>query len=115
MPEPVYPPLEMPPTVERRKVTIWSNGVALDGDVYRPRQVAPDAELPAVVLCHGWGGSKLTGERYAALFADAGMITLTFTQATWFGSGARVHLIGHRRNATHWVRPRPRSGSSETK
>lgn len=94
MPEPVYPPLEMPPTVERRKVTIWSNGVALDGDVYRPRQVAPDAELPAVVLCHGWGGSKLTGERYAALFADAGMITLTFTQATWFGSGARVHLIG---------------------
>jgi hypothetical protein len=53
MPEPVYPPLEMPPTVERRKVTIWSNGVALDGDVYRPRQVAPDAELPAVVLCHG--------------------------------------------------------------
>src|SRR5580700_269265 len=22
------------------------------------------------------------------------MITLTFTQATWFGSGARVHLIG---------------------
>ena len=86
--EPVYPPLEMPDSVTRAKVTIWSSGVALDGDIYRPRIV--DAPAPAVVLCHGWGGSKLTCERYAALFAAAGIIALTFTQATWFGSGSRL-------------------------
>lgn len=94
MPEPTYPPLVMPDGVERRPVTIWSNGIALDGDVYRPTNVASDAALPAVVLCHGWGGSKLTGERYAALFAAAGMITVTFSQSGWFGSGSPVQLVG---------------------
>lgn len=88
--EPVYPALEMPDSVVREKVTIWSNGVALDGDIYRPR--VPPTAAAAVVLCHGWGGSKLTCERYAALFAEAGMIALTFTQATWFGSGPQLRM-----------------------
>lgn len=86
--EPIYPLLEMPDSVQREKVTVWNNGVALDGDIYRPRVAG--AAAPAIVLCHGWGGSKLTCERHAALFAASGMIALTFTQATWFGSGARL-------------------------
>ena len=94
MPEPTYPPLVMPDNVERRTVTLWSNGIALDGDVFRPTKLAHDAALPAVVLCHGWGGSKLTGERYAALFAAAGIIALTFTQGSWFGSGSPLQLVG---------------------
>lgn len=88
--EPVYPPLVMPDSVTREKITIWSNGVALDGDIYRPQ--ATPIPVPAVVLCHGWGGSKLTCERYAALFADAGIIALSFTQATWFGSGPQLRM-----------------------
>ncbi|MBJ8345652.1 alpha/beta hydrolase [Antrihabitans sp. YC2-6] len=95
MAEPVYPPLVMPDGVERKQVTVWSNtGIALDADVYRPSTIAPDAALPAVVLCHGWGGSKLTAERYAALFAAAGMITLTFTQGSWFASASPLQLVG---------------------
>ena len=95
MPEPVYPPLVMPEGVDRHQRTVWnSNGIALDADVYRPTAIASDAALPAVVLCHGWGGSKLTAERYAALFAAAGMITLTFTQSSWFGSGSPLELVG---------------------
>ncbi|ULR48524.1 alpha/beta hydrolase [Streptomyces deccanensis] len=94
MAEKVYPPLVMPEGVGRRKVTVWSDGLALDADVYRPTNLAPDAALPAVVLSHGWGGSKLTAERYAALFASAGMITLTFTQGSWFDSGSPLQLIG---------------------
>jgi dienelactone hydrolase len=88
--EPVYPPLVMPDSVERETVTIWSKGVALDADLYRPR--AAPTSTPGVVLCHGWGGSKLTCERYAALFAEAGMIALSFTQATWFGSGPHLRM-----------------------
>ena len=94
MAEKVYPPLVMPDGVGRQKVTVWSDGIALDADVYRPTNLAPDAALPAVVLSHGWGGSKLTAERYAALFASAGMITLTFTQGSWFDSGSPLQLIG---------------------
>lgn len=88
--EPIYPPLVMPDSVTREKVTIWSNGVALDGDIYRPR--AAPLSAPAIVLCHGFGGSKLTGERYAAKFAEAGMIALTFTQSTWFGSAPQIRM-----------------------
>ena len=95
MAEPVYPPLVMPDGVNRTHVTVWSNtGIALDADVYRPTDIAPDGAVPAVVLCHGWGGSKLTAERHAALFASAGMITLTFTQGSWYGSGSPIELLG---------------------
>ncbi|MEU1443994.1 alpha/beta hydrolase [Streptomyces mirabilis] len=94
MAEKVYPPLVMPDGVGRQQVTVWSDGIALDADLYRPTDVAPDAALPAVVLGHGWGGSKLTAERYAALFASAGMITLTFSQGTWFDSGSPLQLVG---------------------
>lgn len=92
--EPVYPPLEMPVGVYRQPLTIWNDGLALDGDIYRPENLGADDKLPGVVLAHGWGGSKLTAERYAALFASAGMIALNFTQATWFGSAPRVMLAG---------------------
>ncbi|AVV46788.1 hypothetical protein C6376_41170 [Streptomyces sp. P3] len=94
MAEKAYPPLVMPEGVGRQQVTVWSDGIALDADLYRPTNLAPGAALPAVVLCHGWGGSKLTAERYAALFASAGMITLTFTQGSWFDSGSPLQLVG---------------------
>jgi len=104
--EPVYPPLVMPDSVERETVTIWSKGVALDADLYRPR--AAPTSTPGVVLCHGWGGSKLTCERYAALFAEAGMIALSFTQATWFGSGPHLRM-----RAQQPVSDAPAEGSPE--
>ena len=94
MAEKIYPSLVMSEGVGRERVTVWSGGMALDADLYRPEVVSPDAALPAVVLGHGWGGGKLTAERYAALFASAGMITLTFTQSSWFGSGSPLQLVG---------------------
>lgn len=91
-----YPALVMPETVERMTVKIWSNGVALDADLYRPKGLAEDQRLPAVVLSHGWGGSKSTGERYAAKFAAAGMVSLCFSYSGWSSSGCHVVLAGER-------------------
>ncbi|MGE0388367.1 MAG: alpha/beta hydrolase [Gammaproteobacteria bacterium] len=92
MSEKPYPPLVMPESVERQPVTLWSNGVALDADLYRPREM-PSAAA-AVALTHGWGGSKATCERYAAAFAQAGMVALAFTHPGWFGSGPKLHATG---------------------
>jgi dienelactone hydrolase len=75
-------------------VRIWSNGVALDSDIYRPKGLGGDRRVPAVVLSHGWGGSKASGERYAAKFAAAGMVSLCFTHGGWGSSGSRVVLAG---------------------
>ncbi|MGJ7512533.1 alpha/beta hydrolase [Variovorax sp. GT1P44] len=89
-----YPALVMPETVERTTVTIWSNGVPLDADLYRPKGIAGDRRIPAVVLSHGWGGSKSTGERHAAKFAAAGMMSLCFSYSGWSFSGSQVVLAG---------------------
>ena len=91
-----YPELVMPPTVERTAVQLWSNGVALDADIYRPKGLGGDRRVPAVVLSHGWGGSKSSGERYAAMFAAAGMVSLCFTHSGWASSGDRMVLVGDR-------------------
>lgn len=92
--ETAYPELVMPDSVERSTVKVWSNGVALDADIYRPKGLRADQRLPAVVLSHGWGGSKATGERYAAKFAEAGMVSLCFSYGGWAGSAGPVLLAG---------------------
>ena len=40
-----YPELVMPPTVERTAVQLWSNGVALDADIYRPKGLGGDRRV----------------------------------------------------------------------
>ena len=56
---PKYPEAVIPDTVERSTVTIWSDGRALDGDIYRPKNVAADQKLPAIITSHGWGAIRI--------------------------------------------------------
>ena len=90
----IYPPLEMPDTVERETVTVWSQGMALDADIYRPKDLGADAKLPGIVMSHGVGGDKYTCERYAAKFAEAGMIAISFSQTSWGDSQGRLMFVG---------------------
>ncbi|BFM18162.1 hypothetical protein R50073_43450 [Maricurvus nonylphenolicus] len=91
MSEPVkYPDLVMPDNVERTKVTVWSLGVPLDADVYRPKGLAENDKVPGIALTHGWGGDKKTAERYAAKFAASGMICISLTQSSWYGSAGTL-------------------------
>ncbi|MEH6586141.1 MAG: alpha/beta fold hydrolase [Halioglobus sp.] len=72
------------PSVDHSKITIWSQGVRLAGDIYRPSDMAEDAKLPGVLLVPGWGGSKdNVGKNYAPHFAEAGFIVLTFDFKSW--------------------------------
>lgn len=90
----IYPDLVMPDNVERQTITIWSQGLALDADIYHPIDLEPNDKLPGLVLSHGMGGDKLTAERYAALFASAGRICISFSQPSWGKSQGRLSLIG---------------------
>ncbi len=92
----VYPALQLSPSVHRKTVTIWSNGVALDADLYLPAAVLNTGQrLPAVIMSHGLGGDKKTAERYAALFAQAGVIALSFSHSGWGESGSKPFVAEH--------------------
>ena len=65
--------------VEQRAVDIWSDGTRLSGDVFSPKDRDEGELLPAIVLCHGWGGVKShLNPTYAPQFAAAGCVVLPF-------------------------------------
>jgi dienelactone hydrolase len=77
--------------IESRPIDIWSDGTRLSGDLWYPKNIKPDSRLPAIILCHGWGGlrSHLNAD-YAPLFAQAGYVVLTFDYRGWGDSDSRL-------------------------
>ena len=72
------------PEVEHESITIWSEGVRLAGDIYKPKNLQPDEKLPGILLVHGWGGTKAHLNRaYAPQFASLGFVVLTFDFKGW--------------------------------
>ena len=80
--------------VEMRAIDIWSDGTRLSGNIFYPKDRG-DEKLPAIVLCHGWGGVKshLNGT-YAPKFAAAGFVVLTFDYRGWGESDSRLVIQG---------------------
>jgi ABC-2 type transport system ATP-binding protein len=48
--------------------------VQLEVDLYLPPDLEPGATAPAVLLAHGFGGSKASVAQEAAVMADAGVV-----------------------------------------
>ena len=84
-----------PPRVEQRAVDIFSDGTRLSGDVFYPEDSTEDDKLPAILLCHGWGGMKShLNTTYAPKFAAAGFVVLTFDYRGWGESDGRLVIKG---------------------
>ena len=86
------PGFELPEGVERRAVDIWSEGTRMAADLYWPRDAAGD--LPAIVMSHGWGGTKASLVRNAAIFAADGFVVLAFDYRGWGESDGKLVIIG---------------------
>ena len=72
------------PAVDRKTITFWSDGYRLTGDIFRPSNVAPQEEIPGILLVHGWGGNRTNLNRaYAPQFAGLGFIVMTFDMRSW--------------------------------
>jgi ABC-2 type transport system ATP-binding protein len=63
--------------------------VALDTTVYFPGSSAP---APAIVLAHGFGGSKADLDAEARSLAGHGYVVLAYTARGFGGSGGLIHL-----------------------
>lgn len=72
-------------------ITIWSDGVRLAGDLWQPDGLAAGEKRPAVLLVHGWGGTKAhLNQAYAPRFADMGYVVLTFDYRGWGESDGKL-------------------------
>jgi dienelactone hydrolase len=70
--------------VDHEVITIWSDGVRLAGDLYKPKDLKANEKLPGILLVAGWGGSKENLKRnYAPQFAKRGFIVLAFDYKSW--------------------------------
>lgn len=73
-----------PGDVDHQEITLWSDGVRLQGDIYKPQGLAADARLPGILLVHGWGGTKDHLQKaYAPQFARLGFVVLAFDFKGW--------------------------------
>ena len=84
----------LPDNVEKRPVTIWSDGTRMAGDLYLPKGLKPEDKLPAIVLCAGTGGTKGgTQARLAPIFAQNGFIVLAFDYRGWGESESQLMAV----------------------
>ncbi|HEX6969352.1 MAG TPA: alpha/beta fold hydrolase [Micromonosporaceae bacterium] len=84
-------------TVEERMLTVHSgptgtDPVDLDTSLYLPDEASPAAPVPAVLLAHGFGGSKQSVRADAEELAGLGYAVLTYTARGFGRSGGQIHL-----------------------
>ncbi|MGH7864490.1 MAG: alpha/beta hydrolase, partial [Candidatus Binataceae bacterium] len=79
----------------QKPVTIWSEGTKLAGNLWVTDGVAEAEKLPAILLCHGWGGLKEhLNATYARWFSKFGFVVLTFDYRGWGESDAKLAPVG---------------------
>ena len=84
---------QTPADVDHEVITIWSEGVRLEGDIYKPKGLQVGEKLPGILLVHGWGGTKKHLNRaYAPQFAKLGVCGLTFDFKGWGESNGPLLL-----------------------
>lgn len=70
--------------VTSEEVTVWSNGTRMDGDLWKPENIAENEKLPGIVVVNGWGGTKEhLNSSYAPQFASLGFVVLTIDYRGW--------------------------------
>ena len=87
-----YRPL--PENVERRAVTIWSDGTKMAGDLYFPKGLKPDDKLPVVVFIAGTGGTKkMSAAQMGPMFVNGGYAFLAFDYRGWGESESKLLML----------------------
>jgi ABC-2 type transport system ATP-binding protein len=90
-------PEDVPFRTEDRLLTVRSGPsgaepVTLDTRLYLPDAAADGRRVPAVLLAHGFGGTKASVRADAEDLAGAGYAVLTWTARGFGRSGGRIHL-----------------------
>jgi ABC-2 type transport system ATP-binding protein len=90
-----------------------SDRVTLDTTLYLPKSAGADRPVPAILLAHGFGGTKDSVRNDAALYADQGYAVLAWTAQGFGRSTGEIHLdspdweVNDARGLIDWLGHRP--------
>ena len=116
-------------TTEDRMLTVLSGPdgaepVSLDTTFHRPTSADARHPVPAILLAHGFGGTKRDVADDAKSFADRGYAVLTWTARGFGRSGGEIHLdhpdyeVRDAQRLVDWLAARPdiaRDGAGDPK
>ena len=83
----------LPEGVTSRQITFYSDGTPCYGRIFYPRGFTPRQKRPAVVVGHGINAQAVGIEKYAARFAERGLVAMAIDYRTYGYSGGDVLLI----------------------
>ncbi|MFY9609616.1 MAG: hypothetical protein WAU45_13490 [Blastocatellia bacterium] len=76
--------------VTTREATFYSDGTACYAKFFFPRGFSTQGKTPGVVLAHGWAAVHFSIEKYAARFAERGLVAMLIDYRGWGGSDGFV-------------------------
>ena len=79
--------------VTPRNVVFYSEGIRCHGTIFTPKGFGPESKAPAVVLAAGWGDTATSIEKYAAEFAERGLVAMVIDYRGWGKSGGFVQTV----------------------
>jgi dienelactone hydrolase len=84
----------LPEGVTTRQVTFYvDGGTPLYGKLFLPRGFTPEARYPAVAVGHGINALSIGIEKYAARFAERGLVAMAIDYRTYGWSGSDLRLL----------------------
>lgn len=98
---------ELAEGVTVREVTYYSDDVACYAKVFFPKGFSAANKTPGVVLAHGWAGTHVSIEKYAAHFAAKGLVAMVIDYRGWGKSNGFTTL------ANKSLQSRPRNDDAQ--
>ena len=87
-----YP--ELKEGIERKSVTVWSDGTRMAADIYKPTGLTSEDKLPAIIIVNGTGGEKRKlPTRLAHYFVQKGYVFMAFDYRGWGESDSKLMMV----------------------
>jgi dienelactone hydrolase len=86
-------PFTLPAEVVSRQITFYSEGTRCYGRIFFPKGFSTRGRWPAVVVGHGINAQAVGIEKYAATFAERGLVAMAIDYRTYGYSGGDVMLL----------------------
>jgi uncharacterized protein len=86
-------PAPPPASVTAKEVRFYSEGIQCYGKLFLPGGFSAESKAPAVVLAPGWGETAASVEKFAARFAERGLVAMAIDYRGWGKSGGFLQTV----------------------